>query len=145
MNTVDTAGTVDGSLTMNKKPSEFELQILGLLWEHAPLTVREVLDRLADGKKRAYTSVLSVMQVMEKKGLLTRTRGDGLADQWSPGVARESVATPLMERVVSHLFANSPSALMQHLLDSKSVDAAELASIRRMIEEAEREGGKDAQ
>lgn len=127
---------------MNKKPSEFELQILGLLWENAPLTVREVLEHLPDGKKRAYTSVLSVMQVMEKKGLLTRTRGESLADQWSPGVERQSVATPLLERVVSHLFGNSPSALMQHLLDSKSVDASELASIRKMIDEAERQNGR---
>ena len=50
---------------MKRKPSDFELQILSVLRASAPLTVREVRERLGDGKKRAYTSVLSVMQVME--------------------------------------------------------------------------------
>ena len=56
------------------QPAEFELQVLGVLWEHGPSTVREVLERLPDGKPRAYTSVLSVMQVMQKKGLLAAKR-----------------------------------------------------------------------
>ena len=52
------------------KPSDLELQILSFLWEKGPSTAREVLEAIPDGKKRAYTSILSVMQVMEKKGFL---------------------------------------------------------------------------
>lgn len=124
---------------MTKKPSEFELQILGLLWDAAPLTVREVLERLPDGKKRAYTSVLSVMQVMEKKGLLSRARGEGLADQWSPAVQRDEVVQPVLQRLMDHLFAGRPSAVMQQLLEGGEVTREELANIRRMIDEAEAE------
>jgi predicted transcriptional regulator len=123
---------------MLKRPSEFELQILGLLWETAPLTVREVLERLPDGKKRAYTSVLSVMQVMEKKGLLARSRGEGLADVWRPAVGREHIMKPMLQRLMDHLFAGKPSAVMQQLLDGGDVSAEELAKIRRMIDDAER-------
>jgi BlaI family penicillinase repressor len=123
---------------MNRKPSEFEFQVLGLLWDAAPLTVREVLERLPDGKKRAYTSVLSVMQVMEKKGLLTRTRGEGLADQWSPAVRREETVRPVLRRLMDHLFAGRPSAVMQQLLEGGEVTREELARIRRLIDEAER-------
>ena len=47
------------------KPSDLEMQILSVLWENGPLTVREVLKMMPDKKERAYTSVLSVMQVME--------------------------------------------------------------------------------
>ncbi|MCA9092782.1 MAG: BlaI/MecI/CopY family transcriptional regulator, partial [Planctomycetaceae bacterium] len=53
-----------------KKPSDLELQILHVLWQAGPSTVRDVLEKLPDQKKRAYTSVLSVMQVMQKKGFL---------------------------------------------------------------------------
>ena len=124
---------------MLKRPSEFELQVLGLLWETAPLTVREVLERLPDGKKRAYTSVLSVMQVMEKKGLLSRARGEGLADEWRPAVGRDQVMKPVIQRLLDHLFAGKPSAVMQQLLEGGDVSAEELAKIRRMIDAAERD------
>ncbi len=62
------------------QPSDLELQVLGVLWGRGAATVREILESLPDGKRRAYTSVLSVVQVMEKKGLVKRQRErDGLA------------------------------------------------------------------
>ena len=57
-------------------PSEFELQVLGVLWRDGPSTVRQILERLPDGKERAYTSVLSVMQVISANGV----RDQGLTD-----------------------------------------------------------------
>ena len=54
-----------------KEPSRLELQVLSVLWERGRATVREVQEALPDGKTRAYTTVLTVLQVMEKKGLLT--------------------------------------------------------------------------
>lgn len=120
---------------IRKKPSDFELHILSVLWETAPLTVREVRERLADGKERAYTSVLSVMQVMEKKGFLRRERpATGTADHWQPAVERDAVTTPLMKRLISQVFGGKPSAVMQQLLQADSVDASELAEIRKLLE-----------
>jgi predicted transcriptional regulator len=79
------------------QPAEFELQVLGVLWEHGPSTVREVLERLPDGKPRAYTSVLSVMQVMQKKGLRADCRSDDEKSGQShlrrrPGPRRAAIA-----------------------------------------------------
>ena len=51
------------------KPSDLEMQILSVLWDRGASTAREVLKAMPDGKQRAYTSILSVMQVMEKKAL----------------------------------------------------------------------------
>ena len=66
-------------------PSEFELQILGALWQLGSGTVRQVMERLSDGKERAYTSVLSVMQVMQRKELLGIAKErDGLAHIFKP-------------------------------------------------------------
>ena len=115
-----------------EKPSELELQILGLLWRHGPLTVREALPQLPDGKKRAYTSLLSVMQVMEKKGFLTRTR-EGLADRWRPAVKQSQILGPFMQRLVTHFFGGHAPAAMQCLLDEAQLDESQLKEIRKLL------------
>lgn len=121
-----------------KKPSDFELHILSVLWESAPLTVREVRERLTDGKTRAYTSVLSVMQVMEKKGFLRRSKNEaGSADHWYPDVEKRSVTVPLMRRLVRQVFGGKPSAVMQQLLQEESIDEKELAEIRELLDSYE--------
>ena len=56
------------------KPSDLELQVLSVLWDHGPRTVREILERIPDGKERAYTTVLTILQGMSRKGLVTHTQ-----------------------------------------------------------------------
>ncbi len=121
------------------EPAEFELQILGTLWEHGPGTVRHVMERLSDGKERAYTSVLSVMQVMQKKGLLqVADERDGLAHVFKPQVSREQVAVPLLQGLVRKIFGGSTKTAMQHLLDSDHVDPAEIDAMRKLLDDLER-------
>jgi len=117
----------------HEKPSEFEMQILGVLWREGPLTAREVLNRTPDGKKRAYTSVLSVMQVMEKKGLLARTR-EGLTDRWRPAASESQILEPFMKNLVSHIFGGRATRAMQCLLDGAEVDRGEIEEIRKLLE-----------
>jgi predicted transcriptional regulator len=116
------------------KPSELEMQILGLLWRDGPLTAREVLNRMPDGKKRAYTSVLSVMQVMDRKGFLTRTR-EGLTDRWRPKVKESQILEPFMKTVVSHVFGGRAARAMQCLLGGGDVDREEIEEIRKLLDE----------
>jgi BlaI family penicillinase repressor len=115
------------------KPSELEMQILGLLWRDGPLTAREVLNRMPDGKKRAYTSVLSVMQVMDRKGFLTRTR-EGLTDRWRPTVKESQILEPFMKTVVSHIFGGRAARAMQCLLGGGDVDRGEIEEIRKLLD-----------
>lgn len=120
------------------EPAEFELQVLGTLWEHGPGTVRQVMERLSDGKERAYTSVLSVMQVMQKKGLLTvADEREGLAHIFKPLVSREQVAVPLLRGLVTRIFGGSTRTAMQHLLNTEAVDASEIDAMRAMLDELE--------
>lgn len=90
------------------RPSELELQVLGLLWEHGPLTVRDVLERLPDGKDRAYTTVLTILQVMERKKLV-RHRTEGRTHVYAPRVTREEVTAPLLSGLVRHVFGGNGS------------------------------------
>lgn len=121
------------------EPAEFELQILGTLWEHGPATVRQVMERLSDGKERAYTSVLSVMQVMQKKGLLeVSDERNGLAHIFKPLVSRQQVAVPLLRGLVTRIFGGSTRTALQHLLDAETLDRREIDEMRKLLDEVER-------
>jgi BlaI family transcriptional regulator, penicillinase repressor len=111
-------------------PSDLELQILALLWERGPMTARQVLEALPDGKPRAYTSVLSVIQVMEKKGFLKHA-SDGNTHIYRPCVAREPIVGSHLARLVKLVFAGRPSAAIQTLLSQTSTE--ELAEVRRLM------------
>lgn len=116
------------------KPSELEMQILGVLWRGGAAPVREVLPAMPDGKERAYTTVLSAMQVMEKKGLLTRTR-EGLTDHWRPAVSPSRVFGPFLRNLVANVFGGQPTQVVQHLLQETDVDEADVDAIRRLLDE----------
>jgi BlaI family transcriptional regulator, penicillinase repressor len=124
-----------------EKPSELEMQILGTLWRNGPLTVREVLTRMPDEKQRAYTSILSVMQVMEKKGLLTRTR-EGLADRWRPKVKESQILGPFMKKLVSNIFGGQAASAMQCLLKESELDREQLAEIRKLLDSYAPQAGR---
>ena len=117
------------------KPSDLEMQILSVLWNRGASTAREVLKAMPDGKQRAYTSILSVMQVMEKKGLLKHTNR-GVAHVYSPAVTRKKIIRPFMHKVVNEVFGGRPSAMMQALLTETSVSEVELARIHKLLEQA---------
>ncbi len=118
------------------RPSELELQVLGVLWDRGPASVRTVLEALPDGKDRAYTTVLSVMQVMEKKGLLGHNQ-QGQAHVYHPLVQRGQVLRPMMRDLVRNVFGGSPARALQSLLDGTRLDAQELEQIRQVIRKAE--------
>lgn len=123
-----------------QQPSEFELQILGVLWEHGPLTVRQVMERLTDGKQRAYTSVLSVMQVMHRKKLIRpQRRRAGLAHIYEPTVERGRVVRPLLRGLVSRVFGGRTRDVVQQLLDDSDVDQAEIDELREMLDRMQEE------
>jgi BlaI family penicillinase repressor len=116
------------------KPSDLEMQILSVLWDRGASTAREVLEVMPDGKRRAYTSILSVMQVMEKKGLLKHTNR-GVAHVYSPAINRKKIIQPFMHKVVNEVFGGRPSAMMQALLTQTPVSDDELTQIHKLLEQ----------
>lgn len=116
------------------EPSELEMQVLGVLWEQGPSTARQVLEGLQDGKDRAYTTVLTVMQVMHRKGLITRMAGDKLAHVYKPAVTRNQVFKPFFSKLVSKVFRGNPSAVLQQLLELNSIEQGDLLEMKQMIE-----------
>lgn len=119
---------------MASEPSDLELQVLAVLWERGEATVREVLSALPDGRPRAYTTVLSTLQTMERKGLVAN-RKEGTANVYTPAVRRQAVLGSLLRRLVRHAFGGQPTAAMQCLLEEAQLDPSELADIKRLIDE----------
>ena len=116
------------------KPSDLEMQILSVLWNRGDSTAREVLEAMPDGKKRAYTSILSVMQVMEKKGLLKHTNR-GVAHVYRPAVNKRKIIQPFMRKVLNEIFGGRPSAMMQALLTETAVSDSELDQIHKLLQD----------
>lgn len=82
------------------------------------------------------TSVLSVVQVMEKKGLVKRQRErDGLAHVFRPAVSRSQVLGPLLDGLVRKLFGGSPAIAVQQLLTETNADESEIEEVRRFLED----------
>lgn len=115
------------------KPSDLEMQVLSVLWERGGSTAREVLEVMPDGKKRAYTSILSVMQVMEKKGLLTHSNR-GVAHVYKPVMNKNKIIRPFVRKVVTEVFGGRPAAMMQALLDTTAMSDEELSQIRQLLD-----------
>lgn len=118
-------------------PSELELQILGVLWSRGPCTVREILDALGDDKPRGYTSVLSVVQSMQRKKLVTaKQQKNERAYQYSARTSREAVLGPLLGGLVQRVFGGDPAAAVAQLLAASDLDADTIARLRQVIADA---------
>lgn len=122
------------------RPSELELQILSVLWEQGPLPIRAIRQSLPDGKDRAYTTVLTLVQIMEKKGFVGHT-AQGQAHIYHPLVTQRQVLRPLMRDMLRNVFGGRPADAVQCLLDSAHLDDEELAQIRQIIQDATHKSG----
>jgi predicted transcriptional regulator len=124
----------------NREPSRLEMQVLSVLWRRGPSTVREVMEVVPDGKARAYTTILSVMQVMEKKGQVSHV-AEGNVHIYKARVTRQEVTGPLLRGLVRHVFGGSAATALQHLLAEERVSRQELDEIKEIIARHEQGGG----
>jgi BlaI family transcriptional regulator, penicillinase repressor len=109
-----------------------ELDVMNVLWDLGSATVSEVRERIADDL--AYTTVLTVLRVLESKGLVDHTP-DGRAHRYRPLVEREAAGTSALRRLTSKLFQGSPELLLTRLVSDREIDDDELRRIREMLDE----------
>lgn len=127
----------------NEQPTPAELEVLKLLWESKSLTVREVMDQLNTGdRERAYTSVMSLLNVMAEKGLLVR-EPVGRAFKYAVAGTREKTLGSMLNDFVSRAFEGSKTALVAQLLDETSPDSDELKEIQRLIRRHQKWEGRE--
>ena len=118
-------------------PTDAELEILRVLWERGPSTVREVHDLVARNKAIGYTTVLKQMQVMHQKGLLTRSERFR-SHVYAPAQTQVQTQRQIATAVLRQVFDGSARELLQSALAGRKVDERELDEIRAVLEEYER-------
>lgn len=121
-------------------PTRAELEILDILWDLKKATVREVYDVISSRRSTAYTTVLKLMQIMQAKGLVVRDE-KGKAHVYRPKSSQQNTQKKLVTSLLDKAFRGSALSLVQHVLETKPTTRAELAEIRRLIDEAEAKGG----
>jgi predicted transcriptional regulator len=117
-------------------PTEAELAILNVLWTGGPSTVREVHDALS-ARNIGYTTVLKQMQVMTEKGLLERSERFR-SHVYTARLAKEKTQQRLAGNLLRQAFEGSAKNLVLGALSSQKVSRAELADIRKMLDEFEK-------
>jgi predicted transcriptional regulator len=122
-------------------PTPAELDILKILWDEGARTVREVMEALKkQRKRRAYTTVMSLLNVMTDKGLLTR-KPKGRAFVYTAKSAREKTLCEMVGDLLGRAFEGQADALVAHLLEEADPTGAELDEIRRTIEDYKKNKG----
>ncbi len=124
----------------HKNPTPAELEVLQIIWEHGPCTVREVMNLLKPKRPRAYTSVMSLMSVMAEKGLLGQ-KPKGRAFIYSAKVSRDKTQSSMLSDLLNRAFDGSANALVAHLLQQAEPNSAELGEIHKTISEFARKKG----
>jgi BlaI family transcriptional regulator, penicillinase repressor len=118
------------------KPTESELEILGILWEKGPSTVREVHEILEQRKEAGYTTTLKLMQIMHDKRLLSRDTSSK-THVYEALVSQEKTQQQLLNKMIDTVFNGSASQLVMQALGNHRSSPEELDAIRRYLSNME--------
>jgi len=135
-----TKSFVDNTTTMAEnttKPTDSELEILNILWEKGPCTVREVHEVLEKNKEAGYTTTLKLMQIMHDKKLLKRDESSK-SHVYTANVSQEKTQVQLVKRIIDNVFNGSASQLVMQALGNHKTNADELQEIKKYLEEIEK-------
>ncbi|MFS2185860.1 BlaI/MecI/CopY family transcriptional regulator [Mucilaginibacter sp. Mucisp84] len=120
-------------ITADLTPTKTEMDVLRVLWQYGPSTVRFVHDKLNEQKEAViYTSTLKLMQVMKEKGMLNRDETN-MKHIYTAAVEESKVKGNMLGRFVDSMYNGSPSDLMIALLGNDKTSAEELRKIKELL------------
>ena len=109
-----------------------ELEIMKIVWERESATVRDVYEALLEKRKVAYTTVMTMMNILEQKGYLKK-RQDDRAYVYRPSQPQQQVIRSMVREFVNRVFNGSAEPLLVHLVEDQHLDAKDLEEIRKTI------------
>jgi predicted transcriptional regulator len=109
-----------------------ELEMMNVIWRIGRCSVAQVREELLPERELAYTSVSTMVRILEQKGYVTSEK-EGRGHLYSAAVSRENYQRNSLKQFVSTVFEDTPSLLVRRLLDSGSLTAEELAQIRSIL------------
>jgi predicted transcriptional regulator len=121
--------------------TEVELELMVPLWRMGGGTVSDVLQALPPGRKLAYTSVSTIVRILEQKGVV-RSEKVGRGHRYLPVVARDEYEAFALQQVVGKVFDGQPLALVRRLVDTAGLTRREIADLKALLDDAERAQGR---
>ncbi|HXR93240.1 MAG TPA: BlaI/MecI/CopY family transcriptional regulator [Steroidobacteraceae bacterium] len=114
-----------------------ELEMMNVIWRIGPCSVHQVVDALRPQRELAYTSVSTIIRILEQKKYVLSIK-EGRGHLYQAAVSKQAYQATSLARLVSNVFDGAPSLLVQRLLDSKQLSPEELSSIRASMRKKER-------
>ncbi|HEY2821283.1 MAG TPA: BlaI/MecI/CopY family transcriptional regulator [Candidatus Acidoferrum sp.] len=113
-----------------------ELEIMKLVWDREDATVRDIYEALLETRKVAYTTVMTMMKILETKGYLKKKKQDR-AFLYRPTRPKSQVIGSMLREFIDRVFNGAAEPLVVHLVKDKRLEEKDLQKIVRMIEESE--------
>ncbi|HWG43393.1 MAG TPA: BlaI/MecI/CopY family transcriptional regulator [Gemmataceae bacterium] len=117
-----------------------QFAVLRVFWERGSLTVRQLMEHLPGGEGQPYTTVLGMLQTMEKAGLI-RHEEEGASYRYTAAVSREAALGTLLRDFVGRFFRGSAEDLVVGLVDAKELSAQDLRDIEARLKPPSANGG----
>src|SRR5271168_3039690 len=127
------------------RPTEAELELLRILWDKEPATVRDIFEALNDERPSGYTTVLKMLQIMTAKGLVVRDEANR-AHVYRAAISQPDMQSKMLRDLSLRLFSGSAAQLALHALAMEPASGAELDEIRALLRKSSaRSAGASAQ
>src|SRR5512139_3966789 len=110
-----------------------ELQIMKVVWERGAATVKDVCDAMSRRKVTAYTTILTLMGILEEKGALVHSRS-GRAYIYKPLLSREQATRNQIHDVLARFFDGNPEKMIQSVLENEVKAPEQLGTVRNLVE-----------
>jgi predicted transcriptional regulator len=114
--------------------TEVELEIMNAVWELGSCTVKDVLKAVSAHRDLAYTSVATMMKILEEKGALASDKSERVIS-YRPLLTRERYGEASLRHLASHVFQDNPTSMVMRLLDDSKLTHDDLAAIRKLLDE----------
>ena len=119
----------------NKMLTDVELELMTILWRLDEGSVADVIEGLPKGRDLAYTSVSTILRILQQKGVL-KTRKEGRGYIYIPEIQKSDYEVKTLKHMVNRVFDGTPVALVRQLLDSVHLDEKSIAELKDMINRA---------
>ena len=119
------------------EPTKAELEILNVLWQHGPSTVRFVNDKLNEHRDINYTSTLKLMQIMADKGIVKRDESQ-MKHIYHLVEEEQKTKSHLLDKFVDSVYQGSANKLVMQLLGNKKASKEDLANIRAILDKLDK-------
>ncbi len=118
---------------IEKLLTEVELELMNVIWELGTCTVKDVQTALPEDRDLAYTSVATIMKILEQKGALQSEKKER-AHVYSPSLSRTDYELMSLRHLTTNVFRGNPNSMVMRLLDDSDLTETELETIRQILE-----------